>query len=93
MTMVENNWFDAVGDEWERAGVKSGNIFEFHFPLNEDTLPGGLVETVCQEGMVPKNPEDIKRVLVRLKDGTPVEMPWNRPLVLVNYRKLTDNMC
>jgi len=89
-------WIDVIADRWEAGGVDSGNIWEISFQLGEDLEPGAVIETTNVPGKRPRNPTDIKRVLVLRHDSqlglVEEEMPGMRPLVVANFMKIYAEM-
>lgn len=90
-------WIDEVGDRLEREGVDPGNIWEVDLTLGDDLRHGAVIETSCAPGEVPSCVQQLKRVIVLKEHGLHgsselIEMPWNRPLVLANWQRISSNM-
>ena len=89
--MSSGNWFDEVGNRWEKEGVSSGHIFEFHEQLSLDLLPGGMVQTTqtLPEGYIPTHPLHILRVYVKHAiTGEEITMSGRTPLVVAKFKYL-----
>ncbi len=95
MDTEEQCWFDDVGDQWEAEGTVPGRIWEFHFQLAEDLQHGGMVETTedVKPGVRPYLPNQVKRVLVKHKNGEEITMPGMRALVVTRFHRIVSDLC
>jgi len=55
---------------------------------------GGIVETSedLGEGIKPRHPQDIKKVVVRSVNNEEIELPGLRALVVANFYRLLDDL-
>lgn len=86
-------WFDKVGDALEKEGIKPGNIFEFHKVIAPGWKPGGIVVTNGPEGIIPRTPESVVKVLLRDFHDAIHEISPRKAIFAMNFISIRGQLC